>query len=100
MTVGATANFDALIKAVLSPPFLKALQTSDYTDLVLQHGKGGGKIFQDFAAENPPNSKGRYGLDIIGFGFNKAGLDVEMRAAKGKGNAEGIVISHAGVPSR
>ncbi|KZF24232.1 glycosyltransferase family 1 protein [Xylona heveae TC161] len=39
----------------------------------------------------------RNNIEIQGFGFNKNGLAQEMHSAKGNnGNAEGVVISHAG----
>ena len=93
VTVGATANFDALIKATLSPPFLEALNTYRYTDLRLQHGSGGQKVLEESAATNGRVQE----LSISGFDFNKRGLGAEMRAAKGEGNrVEGVVVSHAG----
>lgn len=98
VTIGATARFDSLIQAALSPPFLQSLYASGYTDLVLQHGAEGSQIYNDFIAANEAGSEGRYGLDISGFDFNKRGLGSEMQAAKGRaGAAEGVVISHAGV---
>lgn len=98
VTIGATARFDSLIKAVLSPPFLQSLYDYGYTALVLQHGTEGAQIYNDFMAVNEAGSKGRYDLDISGFDFNKRGLGAEMQAAKGRtGTAEGVVISHAGV---
>lgn len=97
VTIGATARFDSLIKAALSPPFLQSLYASGYTALVLQYGAEGAQIYNDFIAANRAGSEGRYGLDISGFDFNKRGLGAEMQAAKGRaGTAEGVVISHAG----
>lgn len=97
VTIGATARFDSLIKAALSPPFLQSLHDSGYTALVLQHGAQGSQIYNEFIDANKGGSEGRYGLDISGFDFNKRGLGVEMQAAKGRaGMAEGVVISHAG----
>lgn len=94
VTIGATASFDALITAVLSEPFLETLKTADYTDLLIQHGLEGEKILKDF---KPDNSE-EHGIRVRGFAFNKKGLGQEMRAAKGgKDDAEGIVISHAGL---
>jgi beta-1,4-N-acetylglucosaminyltransferase len=97
VTIGATAAFDSLIKAALSPPFLGALQASGYTDLVLQHGEEGRAILEDFDATDWIDIKATYGLTISGFDFKKQGLGQEMSAAKGQnGGAEGVVISHAG----
>lgn len=93
VTIGATAAFDALIRAALSPLFLEALHSHSYTDLRLQYGKDGATILDDFKARNGVT----HGLNISGFAFNKQGLGVEMRAAKGGPNGEeGVVISHAG----
>ena len=93
VTVGATASFDALIKATLSPPFLEALKTHAYTHLRLQHGKDGQKLLEEFDLAN----RGVQDLSISGFDFNKQGLGSEMRAAKGEDNRlEGVVVSHAG----
>ena len=97
VTVGATASFDSLIKTTLSPPFLDALKTHDYTDLRLQHGKEGQKVLEDFRKSVEATDEGVQDLDISGFDFNKQGLGSEMRAAKGERNrVEGVVISHAG----
>lgn len=96
VTVGATASFDALIKATLSPPFLEALKTCGYSHLRLQHGKDGQKLLEELDSAN----KGVHDLSISGFDFNKQGLGSEMRAAKGEDNRlEGVVVSHAGNPS-
>ncbi len=98
VTTGATADFNPLIRATLSPPFLKALQDAAYTDLVLQHGIEGTKIFNDFIRANKEGSEGRHGLRFHGFDFNKHGLADEMRIVKGEeGRADGVVISHAGM---
>ena len=97
VTIGATASFDSLIEASLSPSFLKSLKTAGYTDLLLQHGKDGGKVLQAFNSRYSQGSPERYGLHISGFDFNQQGLGAEMRAAKGEGSkAQGAVISHAG----
>jgi beta-1,4-N-acetylglucosaminyltransferase len=97
VTIGATANFDSLIKAVLSPSFLQALQVTAYTNLVIQHGTEGAKIYKDFVDANPTGSEDRFGLEIRGFDFNKQGLGMEMRATKGDAvRSTGVVFSHAG----
>lgn len=98
VTIGATAAFDALIKAALSPPFLEALKISGYTDLRLQHGKDGRLILDEFRESNGAKSEEEHGIVVSGFDFNKQGLGSEMRAAKGEDNrTEGVVISHAGI---
>ena len=97
VTIGATASFDTLIRATLTPSFFSALQSFGYTDLRLQHGTDGASILKDFFAANLDNNGGARNLKITGFDFDKQGLTQEMRAAKGQnGAAEGVVISHAG----
>ncbi|KAL9131277.1 MAG: hypothetical protein Q9217_000765 [Psora testacea] len=96
VTIGATAAFDCLIKAVLQPAFLRVLQEHDYTDLRLQHGKDGGFILKEHMAKHDHAPKETFGLNITGFDFKRQGLGVEMRAAKAGGETvEGVVISHA-----
>ncbi len=96
VTIGATAAFDSLIRATLSPTFLEALKQHGYTDLCLQHGEDGRTILQESAKHY--TKTGEYqSIKISGFAFNKRGLGAEMRAAKGHNNSdEGVVISHAG----
>ncbi len=100
VTIGATASFDRLLKAVLEKSFLEALHDENYTDLVLQYGKEEGKaIYDDFIASERDNVKQNVGIEITGFDFNAHGLGQEMRRAKGDakiGSEEGLVISHAG----
>ena len=97
VTIGATASFDSLIATVLSRRFLRSLGDAGYTDLLLQHGKDGQKIFEDFVIQHRLDSPERCGLNLNGFGFNKRGLGWEMKEAKGQNAAnEGVVISHAG----
>lgn len=99
VTTGATADFDPLIRAVLSPAFLEALEEDGYTDLVIQHGSSGATIFDEFIAANPKISHGSRRLRIRGFDFKKEGLAAEMQYVKGEeGRLQGVVISHAGMP--
>ncbi|KAL8642210.1 MAG: hypothetical protein Q9228_001086 [Teloschistes exilis] len=94
VTIGATAAFDQLLKAVLTPDFLQALQALNYTTLSLQYGKNGAKILEDRESSANSNS---YGIEITGFDFNRKGLGQEMWCCKaGEERAEGVVISHAG----
>jgi beta-1,4-N-acetylglucosaminyltransferase len=97
VTIGATASFDSLIAASLSQDFLRTLRDAGYTDLLLQHGNEGQKIFEGFVIKHRLDSPERQGLNINGFCFNKRGLGWEMKEAKGGDGAhEGVVISHAG----
>ncbi|KAI9813616.1 MAG: N-acetylglucosaminyldiphosphodolichol N-acetylglucosaminyltransferase catalytic subunit alg13 [Pycnora praestabilis] len=94
VTIGATASFDSLLKAVLDHSFLETLRDAGYTDLLLQYGKEGQAIFNDFFQYRDVQG---CGISIDGFDFNRKGLGQEMRAAKGEGTSvEGVVISHAG----
>ena len=96
VTIGATAGFDALIAAALSPPFLQALTRAGYTNLLLQYGSGtGASIFNAFLAKHGDTETDRINVD--GFGFKATGLAADMKAAVGgHGKVEGVVISHAG----
>lgn len=100
VTIGATASFDKLVKAVLERSFLQALHDAGYTNLVLQYGKDGGKaIYDGFIATERDGVKRNIGIKVTGFDFNNTGLGQEMRMAKGDprtGSEEGLVISHAG----
>lgn len=101
VTIGATASFDSLIAAALSQDFLKTLRHAGYTDLLLQHGNEGQKIFEDFVIQHRLDSPERCGLNLNGFDFNKRGLGWEMKEAKGgNGAEEGVVISHSGTHCR
>ena len=100
VTIGATAPFDSLLLAVLSPAFYEALNAACYTDLLIQHGKEGTKVFEEAVSSDRAEGRQSYGLRIAGFDFNKGGLGQEMRRAKGDaklGTVEGVVISHAGI---
>lgn len=102
VTVGATASFTDLIRAVLEPQFLEALSQQGYTELRVQYGKGGNKTFDDYSWVLSDELRTRFGIAITGFDFNKDGLQEELLAAKrvhGKSQyrgVEGCVISHAG----
>ncbi|KAK5112719.1 hypothetical protein LTR62_003817 [Meristemomyces frigidus] len=91
VTIGATASFAALVKAVLSTPFLAALKQQGYEELLVQYGEEG-KALYDSAVSTAQGS----GVKISGFGIDKAGLGRYMRQARGKDGKEGVVISHAG----
>ncbi len=97
VTIGATAGFDSLVRAVLDAQFIRALEGHGYTDLIIQHGKDEGGIYRSFAGQ-PQDLKNVDGhLRVTGFDFNKAGLGQEMKGVKGNAQRkEGVVISHAG----
>ena len=102
VTIGATASFDSLIKAALSQSFLEALEVANYTDLLLQHGREGQKILNDFYTQAQISDVEKItGVTVNGFDFEKEGLSQVMRKAKGERDAaEGVVISHAGMRFR
>lgn len=104
VTVGATANFNPLICAVLHPTFTSALANLGYTDLRIQYGKDGHVLLEKLL----PNSLAYEGTDTIriasgvrveGFDFKKEGLTKDMLAARGGVLAyqkEGVCLTHAG----
>ncbi|OJJ82905.1 N-acetylglucosaminyldiphosphodolichol N-acetylglucosaminyltransferase catalytic subunit ALG13 [Aspergillus glaucus CBS 516.65] len=99
VTVGATASFELLLQYVFNKTFLSALKQHGYTHLLVQYGKDGQAICENFTKNNPEGSEARHGIEIAGFDFNQAGLGEEMRLAQA--NAEfdqegGMIISHAG----
>ncbi|KAL8844555.1 MAG: hypothetical protein Q9176_001066 [Flavoplaca citrina] len=97
VTIGATAAFNQLLQAVLDSLFLRTLQASGYTKLLLQYGKDGHSILEAFRAEVASGDADDYGIDISGFDFNKMGLGQEMSSVKAaEDRTEGVVISHAG----
>lgn len=97
VTIGATAAFDRLLKAVLTSQFFQALQALGYTNLRLQYGTNGQKILEESCAIDDLGVARPYGIEVSGFDFNTRGLGQEMWVTKAaEGRAEGVVISHAG----
>ncbi|KAL9112261.1 MAG: hypothetical protein Q9227_003379 [Pyrenula ochraceoflavens] len=99
VTIGATAPFDDLIMTVLTKQFLESLQAYDYTDLRIQYGKEGRKIFDRFVEARGQQVKEQLGIDINGFDFDYSGLTHEMVAIKAnekENSIDGLLISHAG----
>ena len=94
VTIGATAPFNSLIRAVLAHGFLQALTDHHFTELRIQHGDGGAHILQE---ADLSNIKERYGLTVTGFDFKKEGLNGELAALQSNDvEKEGAVVSHAG----
>ncbi|KAL1303795.1 hypothetical protein AAFC00_000259 [Neodothiora populina] len=97
VTVGATASFAPLIRAVVSCSFFAALIKLHYTHLIVQYGADGEAMFQDClkAARASGDSAA---LQVSGIALDKRGLGEYMGLAKtgGEGGAEGVVVSHAG----
>ena len=106
VTVGATAPFDELIKAILEPKFLQALRDAGYSDLQVQHGyEGPDNVFNRLSRDPKITEFCQSShLKLTGFGFDKDGIDKYMRRAKGNAPrgpgtdkaSEGAVMSHAG----
>lgn len=95
VTVGATASFSSLVRAVVSSDFCKALEKQGYTDLLVQYGQDGKALYEQCLQEAKTTER----LKLQGFDLDKAGLGRYMRQAKGldnKDSVEGVVISHAG----
>lgn len=105
VTVGATASFEALLFSVLDESFLSALRSFGYTHLLIQYGKDGRAIFEEFVNnDNSPRAQTQdhHGIQIDGFDFNQTGLTEEMRLAKEnptEHRKSGMIVSHAGEDS-
>jgi len=108
VTVGATAPFDLLIRASVTPSFLQYLASQNYTDLLIQHGKNGDKLLRDLLPEAMFDTSDPLvdpwaiveGVKISRFDFRKEGLQREMLAARGGSldyRSAGVVICHAGM---
>lgn len=96
VTIGATASFASLIRTVLSPSFLTALEQQNYTDLLIQYGANGEALYAE-RMKHLQVSSFTSRLHIKGFDLDQRGLAQWMRLAKtGDGGSEGIVVSHAG----
>lgn len=99
VTIGATAPFGSLLSNVFQESFFTALKEHGYTDLLVQHGKEGQAIYEQFAKDHPPEDPLRSGISVKGFTFNKRGLSQEMGFAKENKEMdyeEGMILSHAG----
>lgn len=98
VTIGATASFASLVRAVLSPAFVAGLEAQNYTNLLVQYGADGAALYQTEIAKLQ-NSKTIKNITVDGFGLDQAGLGNYMSLAKGgvdgKGQ-QGVVVSHAG----
>lgn len=99
VTVGATASFESLLKAVFDEEFLSALKQHGYTHLLVQYGKDGQTVYENFIQNNPSGSAACHGIEVAGFDFKQEGLGEEMCLAQA--NTEfsqegGMIISHAG----
>ncbi|KAL2857917.1 glycosyltransferase family 28 C-terminal domain-containing protein [Aspergillus pseudoustus] len=99
VTVGATASFHLLLDSILDSAFMESLHQHGYTHLLIQYGKDGQPVFDEFTAKRPFGHPDLYGIALDGFDFKQSGLDYEMRLTKAKpseSRVSGLVISHAG----
>lgn len=91
VTVGATAPFEQLIQAALSPEVLNKLIEKGFTTVNYQYGDSF-QLFHEVTANH--NSA----IKVYGFGFKREGLGADIKKCKkeeGK-SEEGLVITHAG----
>lgn len=98
VTIGATASFQALIRATVSSTFCHSLEQNDYTDLIVQYGADGDALFQSLLQIIASSGQGAR-VNVSGFGLDTNGLAQYMNLAKtggGDGGVEGLVVSHAG----
>lgn len=93
VTVGTTL-FDDLIEEISSPPFLSLLLEGDFTQLIVQYGKGKAPLFapssQTKGSYKDPDIKGK-SLDWEIYKF-KPSLHADINSAD-------LIISHAGAGS-
>jgi UDP-N-acetylglucosamine transferase subunit ALG13 len=114
VTVGATAPFNALVHAALTPQFLSSLSSHEYTNLVIQYGQLGSQRFTELVSGLKDEEK--QGIEIHGFDFGRgASWNNLLRAMKGdhtgwaavrgeekskeqsrRQRERGVVVSHAG----
>lgn len=98
VTIGATASFQALIRATISSSFCHSLEQNHYTDLIVQYGADGDGLFQSLLQAMASSEQG-IGVNVTGFGLDTNGLGQYMNLAKTGGDdsgVEGLVVSHAG----
>lgn len=114
ITIGATATFEGLIRAALSPDFFQTLKSHGYDDLLIQYGNDRQLFMQILSSDEfsglqsaildptlpiPDVFITGVGVRVMGFDFRPSGLKHEMLAAAGRlapWRKEGCVISHAG----
>lgn len=95
VTVGATASFETLLEQVLTSDFLETLAARHYTHLLIQYGKDGDKVYNNFLQSEISH----HGLTLGGFDF-KPSIETEMimTTEREKPQQErGLIICHAGM---
>jgi beta-1,4-N-acetylglucosaminyltransferase len=98
VTVGATAAFRKLLEQVLTSDFTKTLAGHGYTHLLVQYGKDGKELFDEFAA----NLEAHNGLTFGGFDFQPSidGFMLQTVERKVYDRERGLIICHAGMTLR
>lgn len=95
VTVGATASFHKLLEQILSSQFLETLSKRGYTHLLIQYGKDGQELFQNFIDSDQPH----HGLTLGGFDFQPS-IEAQMMMTVEREALEqerGLIICHAGM---
>lgn len=95
VTVGATASFQKLLEQVLHSQFLEILAKHGYTHLLVQYGKDGQQIFQNFVDSDQPD----HGITLGGFDFQPS-IDAQMMMTverEALDQKRGLIICHAGM---
>ncbi|KAJ5777905.1 hypothetical protein N7520_001151 [Penicillium odoratum] len=98
VTVGATAPFPDLIRAVTQVQFLEKLGKNNFTQLIIQHGTYGRVELETFLATHGDSDGRIHGVRMSGFAFT-SDVDYYMHLATERrkdGQELGLVISHAG----
>jgi beta-1,4-N-acetylglucosaminyltransferase len=98
VTVGATASFEKLVRQVLSESFLASLKQHNYSHLLVQYGKDGKPIMDEFLEKNPEGSASLHDIGIGGFDFTPSMTPLIMMLVHdpAKDQEQGLMISHAG----
>ena len=98
VTVGATASFVKLVRQVLSESFLASLKQHNYTHLLVQYGKDGKPIMDEFLENNPEGSEALHGIGIGGFDFKPSMTPSIIMTVHNpaRDQEQGMMISHAG----
>ncbi|KAJ5082801.1 hypothetical protein N7532_011844 [Penicillium argentinense] len=94
VSVGATASFEKLIRQVLNEAFLAKLAQHKFTHLLIQYGKDGEALWNEFVNDFPEEHL--HGVRVGGFDFKPELWPCMHMATKTMTQDLGIVISHAG----
>ncbi|KAJ5729891.1 uncharacterized protein N7483_004399 [Penicillium malachiteum] len=100
VTIGATAAFNTLISEVMDERFFAKLYQAGFTHIIVQYGKAGKPIFDEFLEKHPFGHPGLHGIGIGGFEL-KPSLHPFFMMAKDRLDKDppqklGLVICHSG----